>query len=62
MIRPTPAAIRAYAAQPPLPSTARTGSTRPVVSSQRSRWASSAWRHSRAMPTRPMKTGQNTAP
>ena len=49
----TPAASRAYAAQPPLPNTARTGSIRPVVSTQRSRWASSACRHSRAMPTTP---------
>ena len=31
-----------------------TGSIRPVVSSQRSRWASSACRHSRAMPASPM--------
>ena len=59
-IRPTPAATRAYAAQPPLPKTARNGSIRPVVSSQRSRWASSAWRHSSAMPTTPRTTGQKT--
>ena len=58
--QPSPAASRAYDAQPPLPSTARTGSIRPVVSSQRSRCASSAWRHSRAMPASPMKSGQNT--
>ena len=46
-ISATPAASRAYDAQPPLPSTTRTGSIRPVVSSQRSRCASSACRHSR---------------
>ena len=54
--------MRAYAAQPPLPKTARNGSIRPEVSVQRSRCASSAWRHSRAMPATPRTTGQNSAP
>ena len=48
---------RAYAAQPPLPKTARKGSIRPVESSHRSRWASSAWRHSSAMPGDPEDHG-----
>ena len=52
--------MRAYAAQPPLPKTARKGSMRPVVSVHRSRWASSAWRQSRAMPATPRTTGQNS--
>ena len=42
--------------------TARTGSTRPVLSSQRSRCASSACRHSSAMPTTPITIGQSSAP
>ena len=61
-IRPSPAAMRAYAAQPPLPKTARNGSIRPVESVHRSRWASSAWRHSSAMPATPRTTGQKSAP
>ena len=44
------------------PKTRRTGSRRPVLSSQRSRCASSAWRQSRATPTTPIASGQNTAP
>ena len=60
--RPRPAATRAYAAQPPLPNTARKGSIRPDESSHRSRWASSAWRHSSAMPATPRTTGQNSTP
>ena len=39
-----------------------TGLTRPVVSSQRSRCASSACRQSRAMPASPIAIGQNSAP
>ena len=53
---------RAYAAQPPLPKTARKGSMRPDESSHRSRCASSAWRHSRAMPATPRTTGQKSTP
>ena len=60
--RPRPIATRAYAAQPPLPKTARKGSMRPDESSHRSRWASSAWRHSSAMPATPRTTGQNSTP
>ena len=44
------------------PNTIRTGSIRPVESTHRSRCASSAWRHSRAMPTIAISSGQNTAP
>ena len=54
--------MRAYAAQPPSPKTARNGSIRPDESIHRSRCASSACRHSRAMPATPRTTGQNRAP
>ena len=57
-ISASPVRTRAYDAQPPAPNTARNGSTRPLESTQRSRWASSAWRHSRAIPARPSATGQ----
>ena len=58
--RPTPATSRTQAAVPPAPATARTKSMRPVLSTHRSRCASSACRHSTASPTTPSSTGQNT--
>ena len=58
--RPTPTASRAQDAAPPLPTTARKKSIRPVLSTQRSRCASSACRHSRASPITPSRIGQNT--
>ena len=57
-----PATTRATACQLPDPNTIRTGSMRPVESTHRSRCASSACRHSRAMPTVAISSGQNTAP
>ena len=57
-----PAKTRKYAAQPPPPKIARNGSIRPVESSQRSRWASSACRHSSATPAIAITTGQKSAP
>ena len=59
--RATPTKTRAYDAQPPLPKTSRAGFIRPVVS-QRSRWTSSACRHSRPTPTTPITIDQKTAP
>ncbi len=61
-MRPPPANSRAYDAQVPRPTSARSGSIRPVVSTQRSRWASSACRQMRTTPPMPSAIGQNSAP
>ena len=53
--RPTP--MRRYAAQPPPPTTARSGLSRPDLSCQRSRCAWSACHQSTAMPPAPSSSG-----